>query len=86
MEPMVQEIRDKAFDLELRAYSYLQMKKGYRFVDTQTREEAKTLLLRVQQGYPSNQELQDLKMGTRFTWKHLKHLADTIFKCLQQPL
>jgi len=82
MEPIVQEMRDKAFDLELRAYSYLQMKKGYRFVDMETRHETKTLLLRVQQGYPSNQELQDLKMGTRFTWKHLKRLAVTIFKHL----
>jgi hypothetical protein len=82
MEPIVQEMRDKAFDLELKAYSYLQMKKGYRFVDTQTREEAKTLLLQIQQGYPSNQELQGLKMGTRFTWKQLKHLADTIFRHL----
>ena len=60
--------------------------KRYRFVDTQTREEAKTLLLRVQQGYPSNPELQGLKMGTRFTWKYHKHLADTIFKYLQKPL
>jgi hypothetical protein len=82
MEPMVQEIRDKAFDLELRAYSYLHMKKGHYFIDMETRQEAKTLLLRVQQGYPSNQELQGLKMGTRFTWKHLKHLAVTIFKHL----
>ena len=86
MDPIVQEMRDKAFDLELRAYSYLHMKKGHHFIDMETRHETKTLLLRVQQGYPSNQELQDLKMGTRFTWKHLKHLADTIFKYLQQPL
>jgi hypothetical protein len=76
----MQEMRDKAFDLELRAYSYLQMKKGHLFVDMETRQETKTLLHQVQQGYPSNQELQDLKMGTRFTWKRLKHLAITIFK------
>jgi hypothetical protein len=79
MEPIVQEMRDKACKLERRAESYIQIKKAYRSVDPETREEAKTLLHQVQQGYPSNHELQDLKVGTRFTWKHLKYAASTIF-------
>jgi hypothetical protein len=82
MEPIVQEMRDMGFNLSRTADSHIQIRKGHRFVDAENREKAKTLLLQFQQGYPSNQELKGYKIGPRFTWNRLKHLAETIFSYL----
>jgi hypothetical protein len=75
MEPITQEMRDTAFQLEQIADGYIRSGKGYRFVDAAKRENAKTLLLHFQQGYPSNEEFKDYKIGPRFTWQRLKHFA-----------
>jgi hypothetical protein len=81
MEP-VKQIRDDAFKLEQLADAHIQSRKAHRFINHSTREEAQDLLRRFQQGYPSNPELKDFKMGTRFTWRKLKDLASKIFESL----
>jgi hypothetical protein len=61
------------------ADAYVQIRKGHLFVDLERRAEAKALLHRFQQGYPSNTKLHGFNIGTRFTWTRLRDLADTIY-------
>jgi hypothetical protein len=81
MDP--QEVREEmgqcALKLRNIADAYVQIRKGHLFVDLERRAEAKALLHRFQQGYPSNKKLQGFKIGTRFTWTRLRDLADTIY-------
>jgi hypothetical protein len=46
MEPITQEMRDMAFGLERMADEHIQVKRGHRFVDVETREKAVILLSR----------------------------------------
>jgi hypothetical protein len=82
MEPIVQEMRETAVGLERLADANIQAKKGHRFVDVANREKAVDLMLRFQQGYPSNHEFKNYDIGPRFTWRMLKSFAEKIFNAL----
>lgn len=82
MEPIVEEMREKAAQLERLADANIQAKKGHRFVDIANREDAVNLLNRFRQGYPSDQDFKNYDIGPRFTWRMLKSFAVKLFNAL----
>jgi hypothetical protein len=82
MEPITQEMRDTAFSLERMADAHIQVKRGHRFVDVETREKAVILLSRFEQEFPSRQDFNNYSIGPRFTWKMLKSFAEKMFAAI----
>jgi hypothetical protein len=82
MEPVTQEMREAAVELERLADAHIQANKGHRSVNIANREKAANLLERFQQGYPSNQDFKNHDIGPRFTWRMLKSFAVKLFNAL----
>jgi hypothetical protein len=85
VEPITQEMREKAASLERLADANIQEHEGHRFVDVHTREKAVNLLLQFGQGFPSNQEFKNYAIGPRFTWRMLKSFAEKLFDAVSDP-